>query len=142
MSSAAHDAAAVAAIADTFLDTWNTHDMQAFAALYADDADFVNVYGLWWQGRQAIEDAHAATHLTLFRASSLSLAQPHTIRFIADTVALCRTHWLLTGIRTRAGEPAPDRRGRLLHVLTRELNGSRSGWRIAATQNTDITPMP
>jgi uncharacterized protein (TIGR02246 family) len=142
MTTAAHDAAAVAAIADAFLATWNTHDMQAFAALYADDADFVNVYGLWWRGRQAIEDAHAATHLTLFRASALSLAQPHTIRFIADAVALCRTHWLLTGIRTRTGEPAADRRGRLLHVLTRELNDNRARWRIAATQNTDITPMP
>jgi uncharacterized protein (TIGR02246 family) len=142
MTPANDDLAAIAAIADAFLATWNAHDMPAFAALYADDADFVNVYGLWWQGRQAIADAHVATHLTLFRTSTLALAQPHTIRFVAEGVALCRTHWQLTGIRTRTGKPAADRRGRLLHVLTRELNDNRARWRIAATQNTDITPMP
>jgi uncharacterized protein (TIGR02246 family) len=131
-------AAPIRAIADAFLTTWNQHDMAAFAALYADDADFVNVYGLWWTGRQAIEDAHVATHVSIFRASTLTLAQPHSIRFIATDVALCRTHWTLTGIQTRAGGAAPDRRGRLLHVL--KHNGAR--WQIAATQNTDITPMP
>lgn len=132
------DDAPIRAIADAFLATWNDHDMAAFAALYADDADFVNVYGLWWTGRQAIEDAHVATHVSIFRRSTLALTQPHAIRFIAPDVALCRTHWSLTGIETRAGGAAPDRRGRLLHVL--KHNGAR--WQIVATQNTDISPMP
>lgn len=132
------DDAPIRAVADAFLSTWNAHDMAAFAALYADDADFVNVYGLWWTGRQQIEDEHVATHVSIFRASTLTATQPHSVRVIAPGVALCRTHWTLTGIQTRAGGPAPDRRGRLLHVL--KHNGER--WRIVATQNTDITPMP
>lgn len=135
---AAVDLAALLALADAFVFTWNTHDMTAFAALYAEDADFVNVYGRWWQGRQEIEQAHADTHQSLFRHSVLALAQPHSLRLITSDTALCRTHWTLTGIRDRNGEPAADRRGRLLHVMQRLA----TGWRIVATQNTDISPMP
>lgn len=135
---AAADLATLIALADAFLQTWNTHDMAAFAALYADDADFVNVYGRWWQGRSEIEQAHVDTHQSLFRDSVLALAQPHSLRLVAPDLALCRTHWTLTDIRTRSGAPAPDRRGRLLHVMQRLA----TGWRIVATQNTDISPMP
>jgi uncharacterized protein (TIGR02246 family) len=28
---------------------WNAHDMERFASLFADDADFVNVRGWWWR---------------------------------------------------------------------------------------------
>ncbi len=129
---------AIAAVADALIAAWNAHDMRAFASHYAADADFVNVYGLWWQGRPEIESAHAATHDTIFRDSTLALSGPHSVRFIDEGVALCRTPWKLTGIRLRSGSPAPDRRGRLLHVL--KHNGAR--WEIVATQNTDITPMP
>jgi uncharacterized protein (TIGR02246 family) len=36
---------------------WNTHDMARFAACFAEDADFVNVRGWWWRGREEIERA-------------------------------------------------------------------------------------
>ena len=32
------------------IETWNAHDMKAFAELFRDDAEFVNVYGMWWTG--------------------------------------------------------------------------------------------
>jgi hypothetical protein len=47
------------AISDGFVDTWNRHDMAAFGALYAENADFVNVRGLWLRGRDAIQEHHA-----------------------------------------------------------------------------------
>jgi uncharacterized protein (TIGR02246 family) len=36
-------------------DAWNTHDMSRFAARFAEDADFINVRGWWWRGREEIE---------------------------------------------------------------------------------------
>jgi hypothetical protein len=38
-------------------EAWNRHDMKAFANLFAEDADFVNVAGAWWKGRAEIEEA-------------------------------------------------------------------------------------
>jgi hypothetical protein len=35
-----------------FADTWNRHDMSAFAALFAEDGDCVNAGGTWWQARR------------------------------------------------------------------------------------------
>lgn len=38
-------------VVNAFADAWNRHDMEAFAQLFAADAEFVNVVGLWWKGR-------------------------------------------------------------------------------------------
>jgi len=33
-------------------DAWNRHDATAYAALFTDDGDVVNVVGWWWKGRR------------------------------------------------------------------------------------------
>lgn len=40
-------------------DAWNNADAEALAGLFAEDADFVNVVGLWWHDRERIREAHA-----------------------------------------------------------------------------------
>jgi uncharacterized protein (TIGR02246 family) len=45
---------------------WNSHDMERFASLFGDDADFVNVRGWWWRGREEIQENHATLHRTSF----------------------------------------------------------------------------
>jgi ketosteroid isomerase-like protein len=45
-----------------FATTWNRHDLDAFGKLFAPDADFVNVAGLLWTGRQSIQAQTAYTH--------------------------------------------------------------------------------
>jgi uncharacterized protein (TIGR02246 family) len=39
-------------------DSWNSHDMANYAAQFTEDADFVNVVGMHWRGRQQIETMH------------------------------------------------------------------------------------
>jgi len=34
-------------------EAWDRHDMEAFAKLFAPDADYVNVVGKWTKGRRA-----------------------------------------------------------------------------------------
>ena len=58
--------APIRAQVERFVSAWNEHDMRALSRLFADDADFVNVVGIWWKSRREIEAAHAATHQTLF----------------------------------------------------------------------------
>lgn len=116
-----------------FADCWNRHDMAAFAALFAVDAEFVNVVGLWWKGRDAIRQAHELTHATMFRHSQLAISEV-AIRFPADTIAIARCRWVLSGHVSPAGEPLPARHGVLVHVLAR----ASGGWSIIDTQNTDV----
>lgn len=116
-----------------FSDCWNRHDMEAFAQLFAEDAEFVNVVGLWWKGREEIKRAHAATHATMFKNSRLTLTNI-AMRFVKPDVAITRSSWELTGHLGPFGEVLPVRRGILMNLIVR-IDGE---WKIIDSQNTDI----
>ena len=128
-----NDEAGVSAIVHGFEDAWNRHDMDAFAKLFASDADFVNVIGMRWVGRDAIKQHHAASHATIFRTSTLKIGDT-TVRFLKPDVATARSVWTLSGMTSANGQVAPARTGILTHVLAR-IDGH---WLIVLTQNTDI----
>ena len=67
------DQSQIEELATAFSESWNTHDIARFAGLFAHDADFVNVVGMWWKNREEIEKAHAHTHSTFFKDSRLSV---------------------------------------------------------------------
>ena len=129
-----NDEAGVNAVVHGFEDAWNHHDMDAFAILFATDADFVNVVGMRWVGRDSIKQHHAASHATIFKSSTLTIGET-TLRFLKADVATARSVWTLSGITSESGQLAPTRTGVLTHVLAR-IDGH---WLIVLTQNTDIT---
>jgi len=128
-----HEIPEVEHVVRAFAECWNRHDMDALAELFAPDAEFVNVVGLWWHGRAEIKRAHQLTHATLFRDSRLSLSDI-AIRFPASGIALARCRWVLEGHVSPDGAPLPRRTGLLLHVLAR----THGAWHILDSQNTDI----
>jgi uncharacterized protein (TIGR02246 family) len=132
-----HEQEIVEDVARQFEDCWNRHDMEAFAHLFAADADFVNVVGMWWKNRSEIKEAHRATHATMFKNSQLSIKE-NAVRFLKPDVAVCRSKWQLTGHTSPSGAPELPRHGILTHVLQKE----RDRWVIVVSQNTDIVPFP
>ena len=134
-AAAADDEAAVRSVLRGFEEAWNRHDMDAFARLFTEDADFVNVRGARWIGRPAIKEAHQASHGTVFKASRLSVPET-SVRFLKPDVAVARSTWDLVGHTTPTGEPQPPRKGILTNVLVK----GDGGWQIVVTQNTDIVP--
>src|SRR6185295_1297946 len=50
----------IRALAVNWEQAWNKHDMKSLAALFTEDADFVNVGAKHWKGRKEIEAQHAA----------------------------------------------------------------------------------
>jgi uncharacterized protein (TIGR02246 family) len=138
-----NDEAAVRQVVTGFVDAWNHHDMDAFGKLFAPDADFVNVAGDWWKGRDAIQERHAYAHGTIpidtpgdvpryygiFKSSTLRFTQTD-VRFLRKDVAVVHVSMELLGdART------PDaRHTTATFVLTRQ----DGGWLIAAAQNTEI----
>lgn len=123
----------VTKVVQAFATCWNLHDMDAFAELFSEDAEFVNVVGLWWKGRAEIKAAHEFTHQTIFKNSRITIAEAST-RFPVPGIAIARCRWKLEGHVTPAGAPLPERNGVLLSVLRQE--GGR--WFIIDAQNTDI----
>ena len=131
------DEEVVRAVGMRVIETWNAHDMKAFAALFAHDAEFVNVYGMWWTGRERIQAEHEATHATIFRRSRLS-AREIRVKFLRQDVASLHMRWDLSGLALPDGQPLPDRKGVLACVLVND----GGPWLIAVGQNTEIVPPP
>ncbi len=116
-----------------FAACWNRHDMQAFAFLFAPNAEFVNVVGLWWKGRAEIQKAHEFAHATFFSQSRLTIENTE-VRSVADDIVIARSRWTLVGHTTDDAKALPARSGILVNVLAR----SNAGWSIIDSQNTDI----
>ena len=85
-----------AAVVDELVAAWNEHDMRRFAACFAEDADFVNVAGMWWHGRAEIEQRHAAGHAGRLRETTL---ESRVARFkeIGADIGVAHATWELTG---------------------------------------------
>jgi uncharacterized protein (TIGR02246 family) len=120
-------------VIDAFADDWNRHDMVALAALFAADAEFVNVVGIWWRGRAEIQAAHELTHSNMFKSSRLRLLETQ-IRVPVEGIAIARSRWQLEGHFGPDGSALPPRTGVLLSVLQHKAGS----WLIIDTQNTDI----
>ena len=56
------DDQAIRAVVGQWQASWNAGDMQAAAELFCDDADFVNVAGTHWHGRDRIRSEHVRLH--------------------------------------------------------------------------------
>lgn len=125
------------AVSASFVDAWNRHDMTAFAALYPENADFVNVLGVWLRGRAAIQEHHATIHAARMRTSRLTALETE-VRFLRPDVAPVHVHWGLTGQIARDGAALAPRQGILFHVVAK--TGGK--WLITSSQNTDIVPIP
>jgi len=121
------------AVVSAFAEAWNRHDMAAFADLFAADAEFVNVVGIWWKGRESIRSAHEFIHASMFKHSRLSILSTE-VRFPVEEVAIVRSRWTLDGHLSPDGAALPQRSGILLNVLRR----SSGSWKIIDSQNTDI----
>lgn len=98
--------AEVTQVVHAFAECWNQHDMNAFAELFAPDAEFVNVVGLWWKGRDEIKKAHEFTHATMFKNSRLTITDV-SIRFPVASIAIARSRWVLEGHVSPEGRHFP-----------------------------------
>lgn len=64
--------AAAEQIARAFETSWNAHEMDAFAALFHEQASFVNRYGMLWIGRAAIHRGHRFIHEGVYRDTTVA----------------------------------------------------------------------
>lgn len=62
------------------VEAWNAHDMDAFSALFHDDAAWVHWRGGYWKGRAEIKEGHAAVHRTFYRASQVISSNVEDLR--------------------------------------------------------------
>jgi uncharacterized protein (TIGR02246 family) len=116
-----------------FADAWNRRSAHELAGLFADDADFVNVVGLWWHNRADIERAHAYGLATFFRKSNLA-ARRIAVRYLGENAATIHVRWKLSGQRDQDDQVLDDRSTVMVFVAEKR----QGAWIAVAAQNTDV----
>ena len=115
-------------------EAWNKHDAKAYASLFTENGDCVNVVGWWWKGRAELEQKLTAAYAFVFRESVLTITNVD-VRLLMPTVAIAHVRWTMTGARTPQGY-AKVQQG----IQTLTLLKSDGKWLIAAFQNTTAIP--
>lgn len=120
------------AVARAFFDRWNDGDADGLAALFVEDADFVNVVGLWWRNRRAIRKAHDYGFRRIFGNAKLIITELK-VRELTPDVHVVHTVSTLDGQTALKGGSAGQRIAVISMVTVRGPNG----FLIVSCQNTD-----
>lgn len=119
-------------IPEAFQAAWNVHDMAALGALFHPDASFVNRFGTYVRGVEAIVDLHRGIHETIYSDSTLQ-NELLAAEAVAPGVAVVH-FWsrLSTGPAHPAG---PHQVDTLLQAVMTETDGA---WRVKAAENVTL----
>jgi len=128
------DERAIQAILQQFETAWNAYDSVSFAASFAEDANFIHIFGGQLDGRTAIEAAHRVIFDTIYRGSHASFML-RSIRFVRPDVAVvfARAH-----VKFKENNETREIETRPTLVVVKE----QAKWQIVAFQNTKISEVP
>ena len=119
-----------------FAAAWNERDPGGLAALFDEDAAFVNADGLWWHGRASIRSAFADAAAHPFAESSLTVAEVTVKRLAADIAVVHASMTVSTPASTGSVDPGRFRTTIFCYVVRR----TATGWLCASAQNTAVAP--
>ena len=113
---------------------WNRHDSAGFAAVFAEDANFIHIFGGQLDGRVAIEAAHRNIFATIYRGSQASFVL-RSMRFLRSDVAVA---FARAQVKFQEGDEAREIETRPTMILVKE----QDRWQIVAFQNTKVSEVP
>jgi uncharacterized protein (TIGR02246 family) len=128
----------VSGLVDEIEAAWNDHDMSRFAACFAADADFVNVAGAWWRGREEIEERHAASHADRFKNSTMRL-ELAAFKEVGPEIGVMHVRWLLDGHGVSGPTRTTETRRGIWSWAVRRHDGKLE---IVSSHNTDVLATP
>lgn len=137
----ANDSTSIRAIIADLDSAWEHADANRWASHYAQDADFVNILGMYMADTKAMHARHHEIFTGVFNGSR-HVGTLRRLRFIDASVAIADVDVEVTEFKALPPGVVPTSPGslrtRMKHILTK----SGDGWKIVATQNTAVAPMP
>jgi uncharacterized protein (TIGR02246 family) len=132
----ASDEQAVRKVLASFDEAFNSHNADAAAALFTEDAEFINVAGMWWRGRAEITRGTAWVLANIFQNTRLQ-TDSVSVRFPErDTAIGVVTQHTVGSFVLPDGTRISGTNNRLTYVLVKRA----SRWLIVSGQNTEIRP--
>jgi uncharacterized protein (TIGR02246 family) len=128
------DEGAIQAILQQIEAAWNAYDSVSIAALFAEDANFIQIFGGQLDGRTAIEAAHRFIFNTIYRDSHASFTL-RSIRFVRPDVAVV---FARAQVKFKENNEMCEIETRPTLIVVKE----QAKWQIVAFQNTKISEVP
>lgn len=119
-----------------FAQAWNDRNPDALASLFDEDAEFVNVAGLYWRNRESIRKAHAQGLDHVFKTSTLTTGET-TVKLLSPDVAVVHARMTLTpdAADGAAATPLPH-----TTMISFVVHRAGSKWLCASAHSTDVMP--
>ena len=119
-----------------FVNAWNERSAENLDNLFTEDAEFVNVVGLWWHHKKDIYKAHDYGLKVIFKDSLLELRRTK-VKELATDIAVVHARMKLSG-QTEHGSiiNAGDRQ----NIFSFVVQKFHDTWLCVAAHNTDIVP--
>lgn len=125
------DTADIMAILKAHETNWNKHDMNAWAEMLHEDADWVHWRGGYWRGKAAIKEGHEKIHRSYYKNTVLSPQRVEDLEFLKPDIAIAHVRSELSGDERAPGQTFPYRK---TFVFTRKMGK----WGVRALHNTRI----
>jgi uncharacterized protein (TIGR02246 family) len=116
-------------------ETWNRHDMKAWAERLTDEADWINIVGMHWRGKAAVLKAHEVIHRKIFHSTEMTITDI-AIRAATSDVAVAVVTLKMGEFTTPEGELKAETQDKLSLIFVK----CEEGWRITHGHNTVIDP--
>jgi uncharacterized protein (TIGR02246 family) len=129
----ADDEKAVRQVIADMIAAFNRHDPAP--SLFTEDADYVNVQGMWLKGAAAIERGRKGRFETALKDAMITPLDVQ-IRFITPDVAIAHVTHEMRGMRGSDGTTLPPHRELSTRVFVKKKDGR---WLLTAFQNTTVS---
>lgn len=130
-----NDRQTIGQIIEHITNAWNYHGGNGFADHYTQDADFVNIFGMAFSGKEEIENRHTKILETFLKGSSFEVVDLK-LREAKPEVVIALVYWKVSFIQKPGEDPLKETmKGIFTHVFIK----NRDKWEITATQNTSIS---
>jgi uncharacterized protein (TIGR02246 family) len=126
--------ASIRMLYEQLMDGWNEGNAEAFAAPFAEDADFIAFDGTHFKGRHKIVSSHQPLFDKWLKGTRLT-GEVRAIRFLSPEIALM--HAVGGTIMRDKSEPSPERDS--VQTLVAAKRGDE--WCLVAFHNTRVRPM-
>jgi uncharacterized protein (TIGR02246 family) len=120
---------------------WAAKDAAAYAALFAEDAEFISPFGTYLSGREAIRAQHVLLFRGPFAGSNLDITV-RRITFLTGTVAIMDLEYRLTDYRFLVPGLIPTEPGVFRTTVRWVVQKQRGEWVIVGLQITPVLPAP
>ncbi|MBC7796409.1 MAG: SgcJ/EcaC family oxidoreductase [Pyrinomonadaceae bacterium] len=127
---------AIENVITAFIESWNLKNIEKFGALFAENADFVGVTGLWTIGRETIIKRHLEGFGNMQSKSRLEIIKTE-IKFLSEVIGIAHSNWKMSGQQSIDGMELSDKKGVWTVVLQKQVS---ENWLIIALHNSNIVP--